>query len=79
MYRGIGHKRQGVERQELSGLAQCRPSGLQIVFEMCDPVLKLSFILYSTSIFLHLTKNDLHLDRKLQPCHSNTDSSHVFD
>ncbi len=66
MYRGIGHKRQGVERQELSGLAQCRPSGLQIVFEMCDPVLKLSFILYYTSIFLHLTKNDLHLDWKLQ-------------
>ncbi len=62
MYRGIGHKRQGVERQELSGLAQCRPSGLQIVFEMCDPVLKLSFILYYTNIFLHVTKNYLHLD-----------------
>lgn len=46
MYRGIGHKRQGVERQEFSGLAQCRPSGLQIVLEMCDPALQLSFILY---------------------------------
>ncbi len=56
MYRGIGHKRQGVERQELSGLAQCHPSGLQIVFEMCDPDFKLIFILYYTNIFVHLTK-----------------------
>lgn len=79
MHRGIGHKRQGIEWQEFSGLAQRCPSGLQVVFEMCDPVVKLCFTLHYTNRILHQTKKLFASWLKPRQCHLNIDLSHAFD
>ena len=42
---GVGNKRQGVERQELCGLAQGRPFGLQEGFEIRNPFIQVLFVL----------------------------------
>lgn len=51
MQHRIGHKGQSVKWQEFCGLAQCCPPSLQVVFEVCNSVVKLSFILHKRMTF----------------------------
>ena len=43
---GVGDKGQGVEGQELSGLAERSPPSLQVMLEVGDPSFKLCPVLY---------------------------------
>lgn len=45
VYRWVGNEGQGVEREELRGLAQRCPSGLQVGFEIRNPFIQLLFVL----------------------------------
>lgn len=45
VYHGVGNKRQSVEREKLCGLAQCRPFGLQVGFEIRNPLIQVLFVL----------------------------------
>ena len=45
VHHGVGNKRQGIEREELRGLAQGRPFGLQVGFEIRNPFIQVLFVL----------------------------------
>lgn len=45
MHCGVGDEGEGVEGQELCGLAQGRPSGLQEVSEVCDSLIEIPSLL----------------------------------
>lgn len=76
MNSGVGNKRQGVIRQKLYGLAQCCSSGLQVLFEMGNPLLKLGSVLDKNSgsqiYFMTITKRTLSLLHHLLVAHTHS-------
>lgn len=45
VHHGVGNKRQSIEREKLRGLAQCCPFGLQVGFEIKNPLTQVLFVL----------------------------------